>query len=132
MVYGQKGDTLVRSVTGSEQRRRRCVLVTGPPVADPERLDRALGVLADSQRRATLRALAEEQDPIVLGKLPRPAGVETEECRETLYHVHLPKLAEAGYVSWKAGDDEIRPGPQFGEAVSLLRALPGEVGSVRD
>lgn len=30
-----------------------------------------------------------------------------------LYHVHLPKLADAGYVDWDPEEDLIRHGPAF-------------------
>ena len=40
-----------------------------------------------------------------------------------LQHVHLPKLAEAGYIDWDAKTQTIRRGPNFNEIAPLLRLI---------
>lgn len=47
--------------------------------------------------------------------------------RLRLYHVHLPKLAEAGLIEWDRDEDEVRPGRRFDEA-SRLHDLVREFG----
>jgi hypothetical protein len=40
-----------------------------------------------------------------------------------LRHVHLPKLAEAGYVEWDPDTDRIRQGPSDPEGEPVLEVL---------
>lgn len=43
--------------------------------------------------------------------------------RSALYHVHLPKLAEAAYIEWDADTQTIRRGPNFDEIAPLLQLM---------
>lgn len=86
---------------------------------------RAFSALADSRRRRILLQLLEhgpDED------VPVPDGVEFEaEPGETLelamYHRHLPRLAESGYVAWDPDNSTVRQGPNFGEIRPLLEIL---------
>jgi hypothetical protein len=40
-----------------------------------------------------------------------------------LFHVHLPKLAEAGYIEWDEDTHTIRRGPNLDEIAPLLRLI---------
>jgi Ser-tRNA(Ala) deacylase AlaX len=40
-----------------------------------------------------------------------------------LYHVHLPKLVDAGYIEWDEETRIIRRGPNFEEIAPLLRLM---------
>jgi hypothetical protein len=40
-----------------------------------------------------------------------------------LYHAHLPKLADAGYVEWDEDTHTVRQGPNFDEIAPLLRLI---------
>jgi Ser-tRNA(Ala) deacylase AlaX len=40
-----------------------------------------------------------------------------------LYHAHLPKLADAGYVEWDEDTHTVRRGPNFEEIAPLLRLM---------
>lgn len=40
-----------------------------------------------------------------------------------LYHVHLPQLADAGYVEWDKDAHVVRRGPNFAEIAPLLRLM---------
>jgi hypothetical protein len=40
-----------------------------------------------------------------------------------LYHVHLPKLTSAGYVTWDIVASTVTRGPRFGEIEPVLDAL---------
>ena len=83
--------------------------------------DRLFDALADRQRRRLLAAFLEhapeEGESVVL-------DVDTIEAhglsRVELYHVHLPKLADAGVVEWNRETDEIAAGPRFDQAHQLL------------
>jgi hypothetical protein len=49
-----------------------------------------------------------------------------------LRHVHLPRLAAAGYVEWAPGDSTVARGPRFDAAESVLELLRGEEGLLAD
>ena len=55
------------------------------------------------------RALAREDDP----DLP---SIE-------LFHNHLPKLDEAGFIDWERDDGVVRRGPRFGEVAPLIELM---------
>lgn len=40
-----------------------------------------------------------------------------------LFHTHLPKLEEAGFIIWDRSTDTITRGPRFDEIAPLLRLL---------
>lgn len=40
-----------------------------------------------------------------------------------LYHVHLPKLAETGYIDWDKHSPTIRRGSKFDDVAPLLRVM---------
>ncbi|WP_254543086.1 DUF7344 domain-containing protein [Halomarina pelagica] len=50
-------------------------------------------------------------------------GELSEECRGRLRHVHLPKLAAAGFVAWDRERGTIGPGPHFREIEPAIRLL---------
>jgi hypothetical protein len=92
--------------------------------------------LADPIRRYVLNYLDEQETPVSFDRLAtRVAAWHTDsdpeaiddatptEIRTTLYHVHLPKLAEADYIEWNADSHMIRRGPNFDEIAPLLRLM---------
>jgi len=96
--------------------------VTDPDAADS--FDDALDALADVQRRKLLVALLDHnpQDdaPVVVD------DEEDEDAFERLVemnHVHLPKLAEYGFIEWNREDHEVSKGPNFDEIRPLLDLL---------
>jgi hypothetical protein len=46
-----------------------------------------------------------------------------EEDRVALYHIHVPKLADAGYIAWDTETDTISKGPKFSEVEPLVQLL---------
>jgi len=40
-----------------------------------------------------------------------------------LYHAHLPKLSQSGYIEWDEDIHSIRRGPNFDEIAPLLRLI---------
>ncbi|MDG5778345.1 transcriptional regulator [Haloarculaceae archaeon H-GB2-1] len=87
--------------------------------------DDMVDALADVQRRKLLVALLEHnpQDdaPVVI------AGSESEsdavERLVTMQHVHLPKLADYGFIEWNRETHEVAKGPKFDEIRPLLELL---------
>lgn len=87
-------------------------------------LNESFEVLSHPCRRRILTRLFESNprdedgfDPIELASRagdPELVGVE-------LHHVHLPKLAESGFIDWNRDENVIRRGPRFDEIVPLLR-----------
>jgi len=95
-------------------------------------LDAKLSVLADSHRRRLLSILAQTpaaDEPIATSRAVRTDrenfsdgdGKHPESIK--LYHVHLPKLADHGYVDWNREAQTVARGPQFENIVPLLTAL---------
>ncbi|WP_255194652.1 DUF7344 domain-containing protein [Natronobeatus ordinarius] len=91
-------------------------------------------ILADPVRRYVLYYLDEQETPVSLDRLAtRVAAWHTDsdpgavddatltEMRTALYHVHLPKFSEAGYIAWDTDSRTIRRGPSFDENASLFR-----------
>ena len=91
-------------------------------LADSTRFDVVLGALSHVYRRRLLVelcategiTLAEDRGLIANG------GVDPEVVHQQLFHVHLPKLAESGYIEWDRTNDVVRAGDRFGEIAPLL------------
>jgi hypothetical protein len=107
-----------------------------------ERRDDAFEALADQTRRRLLLALSREVEtegrsgssgglPVVepLAALA-PAADRERAVRTALYHVHLPKLSEMGFVSWDRENGTVAPGPRWEELEPLLGAA-GRAGEPR-
>ncbi|WP_276258973.1 DUF7344 domain-containing protein [Haloglomus litoreum] len=88
--------------------------------------DSAFEALTHEQRRTLLLALLESN--------PQEAGVASltgkseltdAEQREQIemFHVHLPKLEDYGYIEWNKETDQIIKGPQFDEIRPLLECI---------
>lgn len=102
--------------------------------SEAEAQDELFGQLSHPVRRRVLHRLVDADGE---GELPyedigADATLSTAE-EVALHHVHLPKLAAAGYVDWCPGEGTVRRGPRFGSiapALELLDAnrdrLPGE------
>lgn len=78
---------------------------------------------ANEHRRRLLAALLDThaQD----GAVHVSKTVQTDEggldrLQVELYHIHLPKLIEYGYIQWDEENHEIRTGPQFEEVRPLV------------
>lgn len=85
--------------------------------------DVALGLLADSTRRAFLRELiTADNDVISVDELTSAERPEWSASKIELYHTHLPKLAEAGVIDWNrdSGTVQYRPSESI---ESVLRTV---------
>lgn len=91
-------------------------------------------LMADAKRRAVVSVLDPDEPPVSLADLARQvAAHETEgtidgECELpplqhvhlSLYHVHVPKLADAGVVSFDTDRNTVTAGPHFDAVQSLV------------
>lgn len=92
--------------------------------------------LSSPVRRYILYYLDEQETSVAFDRLgTRVAAWHTDstpdavddatlsEIRTALYHVHLPKLTETGYIEWDADIHTIRRGPNFDENAPLLQLV---------
>lgn len=91
---------------------------------DSSPLDEAIDALSNPTRRRLLLSISEcgPHEEFSLDALATP-GTDHDQLATQLYHVHLPKLADAGYVDWDGDVDTVRPGRDFDDVVPLLRLL---------
>lgn len=86
--------------------------------------DRLFEALANVHRRRLLFALVddESQDVSELAGVPWSLS-ESEETMVNKRHVHLPKLADYGFIEWDRNDQLVSRGPQFDEIEPILECL---------
>ncbi|MFC6952288.1 transcriptional regulator [Halorubellus litoreus] len=87
--------------------------------------DEILDAFGHVQRRKLLRALLihnpQDDDPAVIDV---DESVEEEFTRFLeMRHVHLPKLADYGFIVWDRETNEVSKGPNFDEIRPLLALL---------
>lgn len=86
--------------------------------------DNAFEALANEHRREFLVALLEANPLEADVEPPTDGGVESPEADQRLqiemYHTHLPKLVEYGFIEWEEDTNEIIKGPQFEDIRPLL------------
>lgn len=95
---------------------------------DPPR-DSVFEALANVYRRQLLLALfaANPQADDDLDPLDLLGETETTDdlaaTRVKLKHIHLPKLADMGFIEWDRESGELSKGPDWNEIAPLLRLL---------
>ena len=92
-----------------------------------EPLNRALEALSNQYRRHLLVALLEhnpqDDDDVDPLNATTPSGGEVDVIQTELFHKHLPKLEEMGYIDWDRERNEINTGSNWEEIVPLLRLI---------
>lgn len=89
--------------------------------------DIIFGALEDEHRRELLLDLLESNPQTVATQIP--AGGETaqaavdQELQIAMYHTHLPKLEDQGFVRWDKDTGKVVKGPQFEEIRPLLECV---------
>nr|WP_049918681.1 hypothetical protein [Haloferax larsenii] len=90
------------------------------------RLDEVFGALASVHRRRLLMDLRNGHIP----HLQRATRVvadggrtDSEQLEVALFHTHLPKLDDAGFVTWNRQTGTIEPGPRFDDVEPVLELL---------
>lgn len=91
---------------------------------DSTPLDQAIDALSNPTRRRLLLSISEygPHEDFSLDALATPE-TDHDQLTVQLYHVHLPKLADAGYVDWDGDVDTVRPGSNFEEVAPVLQLL---------
>lgn len=88
-------------------------------------VDEMMDALADVQRRKLLSALLDhnpqDDSPVVVADSDSESGAV--ERLVTMNHVHLPKLADYGFIEWDKECHEVKKGPNFEEIRPLLELL---------
>lgn len=82
-------------------------------------IDRVLHVVSHRQRRLILYMLR-RGEPVSEAGLQVRGTNDGDGHSGGLRHVHLPKLAETGYVDWDRDTGTIEKGPAFDELEPLL------------
>ena len=96
--------------------------------------DNTFDALAHEQRRTLLLDILEST--------PRDAGFEVlagdsastdaeRRVQIAMYHSHLPKLEDYGYIEWNKDANEVVKGPRFNEIRPLLEFLASNGRSER-
>lgn len=81
--------------------------------------------LSNRQRRRVLRMLL-EQNPrrkLVVPEAVYRGDAERQELESEMYHVHLPKLEELGFIAWDRDDRVVTPGPRFDDVTPYLQII---------
>jgi hypothetical protein len=89
-------------------------------------MDEYFEALANIHRRRLLVALLEHNPQPDNGVVPEDAhGGEKalETLQAELYHRHLPKLEESGFIGWNRDTQEVVKGPRFNEIRSFLELM---------
>lgn len=87
--------------------------------------DALFTALSDRYRRRILCRLL-EHDPEETLSMPEEihrGATDLETLETMLYHTHLPKLEEMGFIYWDRKANIIRPGPQFDEIRPYLDVI---------
>lgn len=105
-------------------------VLDAPPVMTDGSTDRSLDRLFDAlshpYRRRILLLVSEhnprDEDEFSVEDLATEDD-DLELLTTELYHAHLPKLAESGYIEWDEDSRTIRRGANFDEIAPLLRLM---------
>lgn len=89
-----------------------------------------LYALADGQRRRLLIALLEDDSPLVIAD--SESAADSLEHRMSMKHVHLPKLADYGFIEWDRERHEVSKGPKFVEIRPLIELLNNHENELPD
>lgn len=105
-------------------------------MTETSRNDRAFDALANADRRQLLCALLDANpqdrlDPFDLLAEGEPPD-EPAAARLTLTHVHLPKLAEMGFIEWDRESDAFSQGRNWNEIAPLLRLIRDHQDELND
>lgn len=98
-------------------------MTAGDDTTEP--LDRTFEVLRHAYRRRVLVSVR-EHNPVERGTFVEEIATEDDDTRTletSLHHVHLPKLARAGYIEWDPDEGMVRRGPAFDEVAPVLELL---------
>lgn len=90
------------------------------------RLDDLFDLLSNRYRRQILHLLSEGDDGYEPVVTPADLVTETDDIETVtlqLYHSHLPKLDDSGYVEWDQDDIRVRRGPRYQDIEPVVSRL---------
>lgn len=98
-----------------------------------EDLDSVFNYLANHRRRVLLACLDNDSTPILVEALGHQVAEyeadfavkslsedEIQRVTVSLYHNHIPRLADANVIQYDSSTQEVAPGPRFEEATTIL------------
>ncbi|WP_200895674.1 hypothetical protein [Halorubrum saccharovorum] len=87
--------------------------------------DAMMNSLANVQRRRMLVALLEHnpQDDVLAVLVDSESESDAVERLVSMHHIHLPKLANHGFIDWDKDSHKVTKGPKFDEIRPLLELL---------
>jgi hypothetical protein len=97
-------------------------------ISDPQSTtmrDEQLAILANTHRRQLLTALMQTSSHDTRLSPPETGLTDGGTQREAvaMHHIHLPKLADYGYIDWDREAHTVEKGPQFEDIKPLLTVL---------
>lgn len=98
-------------------------------------MDEHFDALSNPHRRRLLVALLEhnpQRDDAVRPEDIHEGEKALEVLREGLFHIHLPKLEEAGFIEWNRDTHEVVKGPEFDEIRPLLELMQDHADELPD
>lgn len=98
-------------------------------------LDTVLDALANSYRRRLLFALLDNPQDGLNSQRPAEvteSGVDIEQLKIRMIHIHLPKLDDAGFIDWNRDTNDIDRGPQFAKIRPFLQSIQEHVDDLPD
>jgi hypothetical protein len=91
------------------------------------KIDEVLLVLSNVHRRRMLLKLLDhnprDERMELTDRAAEEADATLDELEIEMFHVHLPKLAEEGFVDWDREAEEVTKGPRFDEIRPLLQLM---------
>ncbi|UHQ96252.1 hypothetical protein [Natrinema halophilum] len=101
-----------------------------------ENWNTVFNVLSSEPRRQLIVSLL-DAEPDQSVPLPESAimpnvPLDSEVLRLDLHHVHLPMLADSGFITWKTEPWIAFRGPKFDEVAVVFEALHAEASSIPD
>lgn len=96
--------------------------MTETQYAKDDRMDVSLHALSHPYRRRILTRIHEHNSRDEAGFTIDTVMDDTDDVRVAieLHHLHLPKLAEAGFVEWDRHAKYVQRGPRFEEIAHLI------------
>ncbi|WP_217493337.1 transcriptional regulator [Haladaptatus sp. W1] len=92
----------------------------------------SLDMLSSPHRRRILLAVLDDNPRDEDEFTSDATDDELTALKTQLHHVHLPKLADKGYIEWNPDTETIRRGPNFDEIAPLLTLMSNHADELPD